>query len=88
MFQNVEMGNSKSHSNGGLVLREMPERVRQLHYAVMTNDRETVRTLVDAGVNINFPWYNPAIPSVKDGSTPLIIAVSLNYTEIVEVRKL
>ena len=67
------------------MLREMPQRVREFHYAVMTNDRDTVRHMVSDGVNINFPWYNPSNPSVKDGSTPLIIAVSLNYTEIVDV---
>ena len=81
--QNRRMGNSKSHD---LILREMSQSVRELHYAVMTNDRSTVKNLVADGVNINFPWYNPSNPSVKDGSTPLIIAVSLNHTEIVEVR--
>jgi ankyrin repeat protein len=64
----------------------MPQRVKEFHYAVMRNDREIVRHMVSDGVNINFPWYNPSNPSVKDGSTPLIIAVSLNYTEIVDVR--
>ena len=78
------MGNSKSNHND-LVLREMPQKVRELHYAVMSNDRETVRLLVQQGVNVNFPWYNPSNPSIKDGSTPLICAVSLNHTEIVEV---
>ena len=76
------MGNSKSHD---LILREMPLHVKELHYAVMTNDRRAVKLLVSEGVNINFPWYNPSSPSVKDGSTPLIIAVSLNHIEIVEV---
>ena len=78
------MGNSKSNHND-LVLREMPQKVRELHYAVMSNDRETVRLLIQQGVNVNFPWYNPSNPSIKDGSTPLICAVSLNHTEIVEV---
>ena len=78
------MGNSKSHE---LILREMSQSVRDLHYAVMTNDRSTVKNLVADGVNINFPWYNPTSPSVKDGSTALIIAVSLNHTEIVEVKQ-
>ncbi len=78
------MGNSKS--NHDLVLREMPQKVRELHYAVMSNDRDTVRLLIQQGVNVNFPWFNPSNPSIKDGSTPLICAVSLNHTEIVEVR--
>ncbi len=78
------MGNLKS-SHNELTLREMPEKVRQLHYAVMSNDKDTVRMLVQQGVNVNFPWYNPSMPSIKDGSTPLICAVSLNHTEIVEV---
>ena len=78
------MGNSKSNHND-LVLREMPQKVRELHCAVMSNDRDTVRLLVQQGVNVNFPWYNPSNPSIKDGSTPLICAVSLNHTEIVEV---
>ena len=76
------MGNSKS---GHDLLREMPQKVRELHCAVMSNERDTVRSLVAQGVNVNFPWYNPTNPSVKDGSTPLICAVSLYHTEIVEV---
>ena len=63
----------------------MPPHVKQLHYAVMTNDRETVDFLIEKGVNVNFPWYNPTNPSVKDGATPLLIAVSLNHTEIIGV---
>ena len=87
------MGNARSwhkhhHHLRDTDLREMPYRVRDLHYAVMTNDCPTVQALLAQGVNINFPWFNPSNPSVKDGSTPLIIAVSLNYIEIVQVRKL
>ena len=63
----------------------MPHRVYELHLAVKSNNREEVRTLVAQGVNINFPFFNPSNPTIKDGNTPLIIAVSLNYTEIVEV---
>lgn len=77
------MGNSRSCHE--YILREMPHRVRELHVAVKSNDRNAVRTLVAQGVNINFPYFNPSNPSIKDGNTPLIIAVSLNYTEIVEV---
>lgn len=78
------MGNSKSN-NHDVLTRVMPQNVKQFHIAVMMNDRETVKSLVDDGVNINFPWYNPSNPSIKDGSTPLIIAVSLNHIEIIEV---
>ena len=69
------------------MVREMPHRVRELHFAVKSNDRDTVRTLVAQGVNINFPFLNSSSsnPTTRDGNTPLIIAVSLNYTEIVEV---
>ena len=78
------MGNFKSfHSEH--ILREMPHRVSDLHLAVKTNNREEVRTLVAQGVNINFTYCNPSHPTLKDGNTPLIVAVSLNYTEIVEV---
>ena len=79
------MGNSKSGHDHGVILREMPFKVRELHYAVMGNERETVRVLMEEAVNVNFPWYNPSNPSIKDGSTPLICAVSLNHIEIVEV---
>ncbi len=77
------MGNSRSGHE--MALRVMPEKVRELHYAVMDNDREAVRLMVANGVNVNFPWYNPSNPSIKDGSTPLICAVSLNRTEILDV---
>lgn len=82
----TEMGNSKS-CHHEYILREMPHRVRELHIAVTSNDRDAVRMLVAQGVNINFPFLNPSNPSIKDGNTPLIIAVSLNYTEIVEVSR-
>ncbi len=39
------MGNSRSNHHD-LVLREMPQKVRELHYAVMSNDKEAVRVLV------------------------------------------
>ena len=75
-------------SNHHHELREMPHKVHQLHIAVMTNDRDTVKSLLAQGVNINYPWYNPSNPSVKDGNTALISAVSLNYFEIVQVGRL
>ena len=80
------MGNARSCHNE-YVVREMPHRVRELHFAVKSNDRDTVRSLVAQGVNINFPFLNSSSsnPATRDGNTPLIIAVSLNYTEIVEV---
>ena len=80
------MGNAKSCYNEYAV-REMPQQVRALHMAVKSNDRETVRSLIAQGVNINFPFINPssANPAARDRNTALIIAVSLNYTEIVEV---
>lgn len=78
------MGNSRSGHD--LVLREMPHKVRDLHYAVMSNDRDAVCALMEQGVNVNFPWFNPSNPSIKDGSTPLICAVSLNHTDIVQVK--
>ena len=85
-YDRCAMGNSKSNHHE-LGLREMPQKVRELHYAVMSNDREAVSNLLAQGVNVNFPWYNPSNPSVKDGSTPLICAVSLNHLEIIEVRQ-
>lgn len=82
------MGNARS-CNNQLFIREMPQQVRALHIAVTSNDRDAVRSLVAQGVNINFPFlHKPATDSfipTRDGNTPLIIAVSLNYTEIVEV---
>jgi len=60
--------------------------VRELHFAVKANDSDAVRSLVAQGVNINFPFFSTSThPTTRDGNTPLIIAVSLNYTEIVEV---
>ena len=79
------MGNSRSSQSAEL--HEMPHQVRKLHYAVVLNDLNTVRQLVSQGVNINFTWYSPPSGSVKDGSTPLINAVSLNYIELVEVSQ-
>ncbi len=84
----LRMGNSKSSSSSHdhrYLLCEMPQSVRDLYCAVILNEVDTVKVLVDQGVNINFPWYNPSTPRVKDGSTPLILAVSYNFTEIVEV---
>ncbi|WAR22633.1 FEM1C-like protein [Mya arenaria] len=58
----------------------MPQKERDLHLAVMANDRDGVRSLIRA--DINYPWSNPAVPSVKDSTTPLLAAVSLNHVEI------
>lgn len=63
----------------------MPQRERDLHIAVMGNDKQNVRSVLSQGVDINYPWSNPAVPSVKDSTTPLIAAVSLNHVEIVMV---
>ncbi|XP_045188897.1 serine/threonine-protein phosphatase 6 regulatory ankyrin repeat subunit B-like [Mercenaria mercenaria] len=75
------MGNSKSTKLHHVSL-SMPQKERDLHLAVMANDREGVRGLISAGANVNYPWSNPAVPSVKDSTTPLIAAVSLNHVEI------
>ena len=63
----------------------MPHRERDLHIAVVGNDRPSVLSVLKHGVDINYPWSNPAVPSVKDSTTPLIAAVSLNHQEIVTV---
>lgn len=73
------MGGSHSSLNG------MPPDVRELHVAVMRNDAATVQILVEAGIDLNYPWRSPEPPSIKDGSTPLCEAVSLNHRNIVEV---
>lgn len=75
------MGNSKSTKHHHVSL-SMPQKERDLHLAVMANDREAVRGLINTGANVNYPWSNPAVPSVKDSTTPLIAAVSLNHVEI------
>ncbi|KAH3832691.1 serine/threonine-protein phosphatase 6 regulatory ankyrin repeat subunit B-like [Dreissena polymorpha] len=75
------MGNSKSTKVEHVSLH-MPQKERELHLAVMANDREGVRALISAGADVNYPWSNPAVPSVKDSTTPLLAAVSLNHVEI------
>nr|KAG5689034.1 hypothetical protein BaRGS_006430 [Batillaria attramentaria] len=60
----------------------MPQRERDLHLAVMGNDKTTVHQIVNQGVDLDYPWSNPAIPSIKDSTTPLLAAVSLNHVEI------
>ena len=79
--QRFSMGNSKSTKLETVTLT-MPQKERDLHLAVMANDREGVRALISQGANINYPWSNPAVPSVKDSTTPLLAAVSLNHLEI------
>jgi len=63
----------------------MPQRERDLHIAVVGNDKSSVVSVLNHGVDINYPWSNPAVPSVKDSTTPLIAAVSLNHEEIVMI---
>lgn len=87
------MGNSKSSKSTRyydddiptLKSLEMPQKERDLHLAVMANDREGVKLFISHGADINYPWSNPLIPSVKDSTTPLLAAVSLNHVEITEI---
>ncbi|KAK0054607.1 serine/threonine-protein phosphatase 6 regulatory ankyrin repeat subunit B-like [Biomphalaria glabrata] len=80
------MGNSSSSKNCAVsTTMGMPQRERDLHIAVVNNDRNNVVYVLNQGVDINYPWNNPAVPSVKDSTTPLIAAVSLNHVEIVEI---
>lgn len=75
------MGNIRSRGKHG---QGMTKEVLEFHHAVMANDVERVRQLTMTGVDINAPWNNPGYPTMKDGSTPLICSVSLNFTEIVK----
>ncbi|XP_041370248.1 poly [ADP-ribose] polymerase tankyrase-like [Gigantopelta aegis] len=75
------MGNSKSTKCEEPQMG-MTQLERELHLAVMANDRESVRKLLAQGADINYPWNNPTVPSVKDSTTPLLAAVSLNHVEI------
>ncbi|XP_046554941.1 ankyrin repeat, PH and SEC7 domain containing protein secG-like [Haliotis rubra] len=75
------MGNSKS-TKADVVTQGMPQRERDLHLAVMGNDRKSVSSLIAQGADINYPWNNPTVPSVKDSTTPLLAAVSLNHVDI------
>jgi ankyrin repeat protein len=75
------MGNTRS-SRCELVALGMPQRERDLHLAVMGNDKSLVQQIVAQGVDLDYPWSNPAIPSIKDSTTPLLAAVSLNHVEI------
>ncbi|KAJ8316784.1 hypothetical protein KUTeg_004688 [Tegillarca granosa] len=78
------MGNSKS-TKCETVSLGMPQPERELHLAVMANDKEKVKLHIAHGTNLNYPWSNPAVPSVKDSTTPLLAAVSLNHVEITEI---
>ena len=80
----ITMGNSKSTKVEHVSL-SMPQKERDLHLAVMANDRDGVRGLISQGADVNYPWSNPAVPSVKDSTTPLLAAVSLNHVEIAMV---
>ncbi|XP_076316994.1 uncharacterized protein LOC143229086 isoform X1 [Tachypleus tridentatus] len=73
------MGSSKSS------LLVMPPEVRELHIAVMRNDVAAVQSLTEKNVDVNYPWQSAELPSIKDGSTPLCEAVSLNHRLIIEV---
>lgn len=75
------MGNARSSKHNTVSLG-MPPKERALHLAVMGNEKENVRTLISQKAHINYPWSNPAVPSVKDSTTPLLAAVSLNHVEI------
>lgn len=77
----MRMGNARS-SRCELVLLGMPQRERDLHLAVMGNDKSLVQQIVAQGVDLDYPWSNPAIPSIKDSTTPLLAAVSLNHVDI------
>ncbi|KAG8196570.1 hypothetical protein JTE90_003583 [Oedothorax gibbosus] len=72
------MGKGKS------TILTMPGEVREFHLAVMRNDIIRVQQLVEEGIDVNYPWQSSEPPSVKDGSTPLCEAVSLNHRLIVE----
>ncbi|CAK9297107.1 unnamed protein product [Gordionus sp. m RMFG-2023] len=61
----------------------MPLEVFNLHIAVMQNDPKTVRNLGNLGVNLNSTWKNHKYPSVKDGTTALCQAISLNHKLVV-----
>ncbi|XP_069140875.1 serine/threonine-protein phosphatase 6 regulatory ankyrin repeat subunit B-like [Argopecten irradians] len=80
----LNMGNSKS-TKCDTVSLGMPQRERELHLAVMANDREGVKQLISQGADINYPWSNPTVPSVKDSTTPLLAAVSLNHVEVTQI---
>ncbi|CAG2209586.1 uncharacterized protein LOC143072438 [Mytilus galloprovincialis] len=79
------MGNSKSTKCAETVSLGMPQKERDLHLAVMANDKEGVKLCVTHGADLNYPWSNPDVPSVKDSTTPMLAAVSLNHVEITEI---
>ncbi|KAK3802234.1 hypothetical protein RRG08_004524 [Elysia crispata] len=80
------MGNSRSSKNCAVSMAMgMPQRERELHVAVINNNTPDVISVLKQGVDINYPWSNPAVPSIKDSTTPLIAAVSLNHVEIVMI---
>ncbi|XP_063715530.1 ankyrin repeat and SOCS box protein 13-like [Symsagittifera roscoffensis] len=66
-----------------MYLQLMPTEVKQLHVAVMKNDSVTVSSLIEQGVDVNFPWVSePNSCAVKHGISPLNEAVALNHTRI------
>ncbi|RUS78981.1 hypothetical protein EGW08_013238 [Elysia chlorotica] len=82
------MGNSRSSKNCAVSMAMgMPQRERELHVAVINNNTPDVISVLKQGVDINYPWSNPAVPSIKDSTTPLIAAIlirngaSINRTD-------
>lgn len=63
---------------------DMPLEVRRLHVAVMWNQWAVVQELADNGVDVDHVWFDQCSPHVKNGTTPLCEAVSLNHVRVVE----
>ncbi|XP_074641360.1 uncharacterized protein LOC141899106 [Tubulanus polymorphus] len=80
MENEVDEGNSCNNP-----IETMASDVLRLHYAVMGNQREDILQCIEAKVDVNAPWQNPSNPSIKDGSTPLICAVSLNFVNVAKI---
>ena len=72
-------------SQSACTLKGMPPLVLAMHCAVMENNRAALRELLNAGVDVNYPWDNPSNPSIKDGCTALLCAVSLNHVDLAKV---
>lgn len=79
------MGQGKSTPKRGQHLMSMSREVRQLHNAVMINQWSLVQELADNGTDVDHVWFDESSPSVKNGTTPLCEAVSLNHVRVVEV---
>ncbi|CAM1296560.1 add-1 (predicted) [Pycnogonum litorale] len=71
---------------GRSTVHSMTSDVKKLHVAVMKNDIEMVHWLVVKRVDVDAPWMSGHdYLTVKDGSTPLCEAVSLNHRVVTEV---